>query len=474
MLRKNIPRTPVEALLAVLSLLLASAAGASESPDFFMSSPNRIVYSRTDQLRSSVGEIRQYVWDITVQKLDEAPSLDQHNVLNKGASWRDLVRRDLTMAFGGIAASILARRTDASAEGWPLPRETRRPIVLPSPESMILDSICRAHRKKPSLVLPAPYFEDVQYCVRFIFDPTEAYGSFRLQAEADVLLARNSESEYTVPKTEEETASFEKLLIEFVAEIRGELKRSAADWRWGVEDGPNNTFDISDCDRWAGLVAVDRENVPSTRLGSGDDLDFTRAGPNHIAYDRTWDGRCPSGSRCAAPIRFYVSDISIYIKDTRDPSRANSALEDRAERDVLMAFGDIARTVLASRTDTIAVGWQDLEDTVCRAHQKKPSLVLPAPYFEDVEYCFSLVHDNPSGTGPRTLRLRAETNISITKNPGSGYHEPNTQEEITSFTELLVNLATEIRIKLEKSATVDGWHVVDSAYNTFSIDGRYK
>jgi hypothetical protein len=479
--------------MTVVIFACRPVARASEDPDFFRASPTQIIYARTEPVQSSVGVMRSYVWDISVANLDQADYLFNHEPTTENSeSWSDLVARKLTTAFDSVAATVLATRTDTSASiAMPLPRDPRKLLVLP--QSDIAATVCRAHQKKPSLVLPAPYFEDVEYCVRLIRGSpnqrmvgVDAGKVFRLQAEANIALAKNAASGYRGPHTQEEIAAFQQLLIELATQIRVELKTSAEHLQWDVANRENNTFSIVDIDRWAGLggagnptnqwPALGRSghlsnlsNPNSRQLGSGNDLDFSRPSPNHIVFERTWEGRCPPGDECSAPARAYLFDVYINIADTI--GRTGRDLEDRAARDILKVFGGIARTVLASWTDAIAIGWQDTEEKVCRAHQRKPSLVLPAPYFEDVEYCFSLI----SGEPPRkTFRLLGEVYPSLTKNSGSGYHDAETKEEIIPFTELLAKLATEIEVELEKSAKTGGWHVVENAFNTFTIDGLSK
>lgn len=447
--------TLIAALMPIVGL--ASVARASEDPDFFSSSPTQVVYSRIQPIQSNVKGMRSYVWDFTI---GEYPSqFGNSDILTQDSKpWSDLAARELTTAFEGIARMVLANSTDTPiATAGPLPQDPRRKMVLPKPENAA--AVCRAHQKKPSLVLPAPYSEDVEYCVRLI-GGEEGHGGIedprfrelRLQAEVSVTLSSNTGSAYRKP-TAKEIAPFKELLVKLVTEIRVELESSAKGGGWQVME-IDNAYDIEP-------VASFTSKNP----------DFSRPSPTQIVYSRTWDGKCLPHTVCAAPERAYMFDVYIHINDAKNTSRRNSDLEDRAAHDLTMSFGGIARTVLASRTDTIASGWQDLEDTVCRAHQGKASLVLPAPYFEDVEYCVRLIGGE---AGPfRVFRLQTEVNVSLAKNPGSGYHEPQTKDEITPFTELMQNLATEIRVQLEKGARDGGWHVTEEN-GAFNIDGLSK
>ena len=441
---------------------LASVAHASEDPDFFGPSPTQVVYSPVQPIQSTMEGMRSYVWPITIGQFVDSPLesllLNGYLPTQDSKPWSDLAAHKLTMAFEDIAGMALASATDRSVEtAWPLPRDPRRKLVFPRIENAA--AVCRAHQEKPSLVLPAPYYEDVQYCVRLISGETveqmegggdRSFKMFRLQAEVNVTLTRNPKSAYCRP-TAKEIAPFKELLEKLVRQIRIELETRAESEGWHVMK-LDNSFDIA----------------PASFASK--DPDFSRPSPAQIVYAPTWEGKCPPHTECGAPERAYIFDVYIHIVDAKDNLRRNFDLEDRAAKELKMAFGGIAREVLASRTDAVAFGWQDLEDTVCRAHQKKFSLVLPAPYFEDVEYCFQLI--DGGGQANKVLRLQASANVTLAMNPKSGYHEPNT-EEITPFKELLANLSKEIRAQLEKSAKDGGWQVTENGFG-FDIRGLSK
>ena len=172
---------------------------------------------------------------------------------------------------------------------------------------------------------------------------------------------------------------------------------------------------------------------------------------------------------CSAPIRHYAYSVRIDIA-SKKAQKNKPVLIDQATIKVQRAFTSAARDVLLTRTDTTAVGWQDTIDTVCRSHQNKASLVLPAPYFENVEYCMALIENPPesdllslvSDRLSRSFRIRAEASVSITKNPTSPYRDP-TKDEILPYGETLVSMTAAIRSRLSESTMRAGWNVVESA-----------
>jgi hypothetical protein len=213
-----------------------------------------------------------------------------------------------------------------------------------------------------------------------------------------------------------------------------------------------------------------------------EEINFDRkigSGRNSITYDVvdvvSLNRLVTTPQYCSAPTREYVPLLWIEIgtehRDTMDVLNAQTA-----ERFVIQEFPHTVVDVLSRHTDTTAVGWEDSPNTVCRAHQKKPSLVLPAPYFEDVEYCFSLLpfDDNFMVPAParRKFRIRAEASVTLTKNPGSGYREP-TRDEAMPYGESLGKFVRMIRDSLGKAATQNGW-LVSTRDDQIGITGVLK
>jgi hypothetical protein len=169
---------------------------------------------------------------------------------------------------------------------------------------------------------------------------------------------------------------------------------------------------------------------------------------------------------CGAPTRQYAPIV--WIEIIRENGRELDGQKmKRAEEFVAREFTRIALDVLASHADTVAVGWEDVPNTVCRAHQKKPSSVLAAPYFDDVEYCVSLIPSRNSSLtnhlNRREFRVRAEASVTVAKNPLSGYREP-TKEEVMPYGVILVKVVNKIRDSLAEAAIQHGWQVSDDQH----------
>jgi hypothetical protein len=91
-----------------------------------------------------------------------------------------------------------------------------------------------------------------------------------------------------------------------------------------------------------------------------------------------------SGTTCGPPLRQNLDAFEIRIVDLRtgkfDTNRMKLAVDS-----LVSLVGNSSKVALKKVTDTTAEGWQDVPGSVCRAHQYKRSLVLPVPYYENVE-----------------------------------------------------------------------------------------
>lgn len=183
--------------------------------------------------------------------------------------------------------------------------------------------------------------------------------------------------------------------------------------------------------------------------------------PIHDRSERVDDRRVSAAERHLAPA------VWIEIVDSRT-GRFDAAMSDRAAQEVVQSFSVAAAGVLSKVTDTTAPSWHDILDTVCRAHQRKASLVLPAPYFEDTEYCIRLIQSD-SSSGYK-FSLLAAASVSVAKNPGSGYRDPS-KDEITPYGEILIKLTGDIESGLATSANHSGWRVTETGQG-IKIDGR--
>lgn len=184
---------------------------------------------------------------------------------------------------------------------------------------------------------------------------------------------------------------------------------------------------------------------------------FSRPTPTKIVFEDSYWWPCPKGLLCHDVSRVSRFVVLIRIEDAKS-RKPDVKLMDRAEQQIIDSFSGAAREALGKFTDTTATEWEDIEDTVCRAHQRKPSFVLPAPYFEKVEYCIRLIKGPKSYGDLRAFRMSSEATVSVTKNPDSGYRDPSSGE-MTRFGEVLVGLTVQVRSKLLERAKQNGWHV---------------
>jgi hypothetical protein len=86
-------------------------------------------------------------------------------------------------------------------------------------------------------------------------------------------------------------------------------------------------------------------------------------------------------------VRLFVKTLmllKIRIVDLRTGKFDTNRMKLAADS-LVSLFGNSSKVALKKVTDTTAEGWQDVPGSVCRAHQYKRSLVLPVPYYENVE-----------------------------------------------------------------------------------------
>jgi hypothetical protein len=158
-----------------------------------------------------------------------------------------------------------------------------------------------------------------------------------------------------------------------------------------------------------------------------------------------------------APLRKYVDAFSLELANT---GAADLNLIQRVEGAVRNSFPEAAKSSLEALTDSIALGWTDEGNAICRAHKRKPSNVLPRPYFEDVEYCVRLIDSDQSWDIPpsarRALRMQGDASISITKNPGSPYRELEPNER-GPYEDALIGIVDKTKNTMYQMLVSEGW-----------------
>jgi hypothetical protein len=160
----------------------------------------------------------------------------------------------------------------------------------------------------------------------------------------------------------------------------------------------------------------------------------------------------------------------------------DATLMNSASKVLQSAFLTAAVKMVDKYTDTTAVDWSDQADAICRAHRKKPSLVLERPYFEDVEYCLKLISLDgypdqfeafkEKRSLPRLFRIQSEIVVAVTKNPGSPYRQP-TSDEVIPYGEVLVRLADSTKEMIATELKAGGWTLEhDFRSSTILVTGR--
>ena len=79
---------------------------------------------------------------------------------------------------------------------------------------------------------------------------------------------------------------------------------------------------------------------------------------------------------------------------------------------------------------------------------------------------------NDQTSRPFLYKIRADANVTVTKNPNSAFREP-TDAEITPYGRELVKMALATRSQLSQSVSNKGWHISNTTVE-LTIDERTK
>jgi hypothetical protein len=165
-------------------------------------------------------------------------------------------------------------------------------------------------------------------------------------------------------------------------------------------------------------------------------------------------GGCPYSIR-------RVPAFTVTIRPDKPNSIQNQRYSDLATSSLKSGFAFAAGKALSEYTDDLAEGWSDEADTICRSHRRKPSIVLPRPYFEDVDYCarllpFTTRSDGIADLPVRQFNIQIQISVDISKNPNSGYREPD-RDEIAHYDDAARKMSNNMmRITADKLRE-DGW-----------------
>jgi hypothetical protein len=172
--------------------------------------------------------------------------------------------------------------------------------------------------------------------------------------------------------------------------------------------------------------------------------EFSHPGPGRISFDGLEDVGC---TFCSQGLRTVTT---FTLNGLPTPSRDAAALVIRN------SFAPVATQVLQPFIKTTPVGWEDLPDTICRAYSRNKSLVLPAPYFDDVEYCVRLTVERLEGG--LSFQIRVEAHVTLTKNGSSTYREAD-QDELVSYGKAIVEIAKKVVAGTRDKLIKAGWSV---------------
>jgi hypothetical protein len=216
----------------------------------------------------------------------------------------------------------------------------------------------------------------------------------------------------------------------------------------------------------------------SLGIRSGPPLVY-RQSPEKFVYQPSFV-ECPG---CALLSRQFIYAFGV---DTHKVDYAvDPELASAASNAIVSSFSSSASRSLDSYTDTTPIGWADSAVSVCRAHQKKPSLVLDRPYYEDVQYCLRLISTDGKNVvfgdfeqyllrdRPTTaFRIEGEVVVAVTVNPSSPFRQP-TSIEANPYGEVLVKIMDLTKLAMATELVGLGWKL-GSEYRpiTFLVEGR--
>ena len=202
---------------------------------------------------------------------------------------------------------------------------------------------------------------------------------------------------------------------------------------------------------WCGALASQNLATPAARAERGSKSEFVYPKPRMIVYE----GIRVTCEACASPLRQYTSRIRFGVLETKKPQALDPAVSL-----IQSKFQDAALKGLAVYTKSMPENWQDTKDEVCRAWRRQPSIVLPEPYWDDVEYCLRLVDD---GDRPReSYHIQITANISVTKNGAGQYREFVGPDEKIPYEQVLVRIVGAAKEELLQALRTDGWPLTTS------------
>lgn len=201
-----------------------------------------------------------------------------------------------------------------------------------------------------------------------------------------------------------------------------------------------------------------------------------------IVYDMAiyWESPCYNchGYNCECLASIYrVPAFSIEVRDEKNVKTSEEYVRAvaLAESSLKAGFSYAAETALMKYADENPDNLQEGANTICRARRRKPSVVLPSPYFEDVEYCTKLIpahHYALDVDEGHQFNIRIQMSIDVTKNPASGYREPDRNEE-QSYRDAAGEISKAMQNLTATRLAQQGW-LLDKIHDSIIMRGMSK
>lgn len=184
-----------------------------------------------------------------------------------------------------------------------------------------------------------------------------------------------------------------------------------------------------------------------------------RRRPGRLIYQPS----IPTCIDCIEVFRDFQFAFSVEIQD--EHSSKSQAVAAKADDRITFFFDEAVKENLAPFAD---VGTPNLPPELsCYDNRRKPSKVLPSPYFEDVEYCVTLVRvdgrnrpqvssDIRSAGAPQLYRLQTEIVAAVAINPNSAYRQP-TLDEDSQYSDALYRITNSVEATIKEKLTNEGW-----------------
>lgn len=215
---------------------------------------------------------------------------------------------------------------------------------------------------------------------------------------------------------------------------------------------------------------------------ASDSNGFRSPAKGELLYNGVRHIPCDPGVSCYQDTYLYLNRLSVQVpRAWADKEKSDLAATIQGQ------FRKAAEKSLQRFTNGMPNGWRDLPDTICRSYVRAKSLVLKAPYFDDVGYCIRLIRNDldtkaihftfPTQPGqditmteePLTVvqfEMQIRASVSVSKNENSGYREA-TPNELAPYQRVLAEIAKNAKAELLAGLTIAGWTTSDDTGETY-------